>query len=466
MGISSSLFFDRYDSQKQTLYRRIIPTEDQFEEQQERWSALADHLTSALSEKSGNTITTWLQGSYKFGTQIRPVRAGEEFDIDLGIYFVWEGDPSDGDYGPKALKGMVQESLSDYSSDSVIEVISPPKIRCARIRFKGDFHIDVPAYHLDDERDTRTLATEEDEWEESDPKALYIWFKSSFDDDRRTIVRRQIRYLKTWAALKFSSVDSRPSSTLITVLVAEAAVSLSKERFSEDDDTLQLILGSIVDRLDYDRTVLNPVDPDEDLAGRLEAKEYDSFIDSLKELQKIADEALGEADVSAAADKWSDAFEHFFPLPDVEAIDEEVSKTQHLPVRAFNPEVDVTAVSRDNPNHKWSGRNAIGPIPKNCDIYFQITNSGAMPPNSVVQWMVRNEGDEAEIFNDLGHRAGTGVTAKERSAYRGTHHMDCVVRQYGIVIGRRRIPVRITGMAMARRNPLKLPQWVRLRGRR
>lgn len=32
-------------------------------------------------------MSTWLQGFYKSGTQIRPWESGAEFDIDLGLYF-------------------------------------------------------------------------------------------------------------------------------------------------------------------------------------------------------------------------------------------------------------------------------------------------------------------------------------------------------------------------------------------
>jgi hypothetical protein len=81
MGSAVSLFYSSNDTEKQTLHRRVTPSTDQFEEQQVRWNALADHLTSDLRERSGYAIRTWLQGSYKFGTQIRPVKLGDEFDI-------------------------------------------------------------------------------------------------------------------------------------------------------------------------------------------------------------------------------------------------------------------------------------------------------------------------------------------------------------------------------------------------
>jgi hypothetical protein len=80
------------------------------------------------------------------------------------------------------------------------------------------------------------LATAEYGWEHSDPKAFYLWFKERFDDFERAKVRRQIRYVKCWAGLKFSESNKRPSSTLLTVLVAEAFEQSIDEHFHADDD--------------------------------------------------------------------------------------------------------------------------------------------------------------------------------------------------------------------------------------
>ena len=37
--------------------------------------------------KHGYTISTWLQGSYTYATLIKPVHLGEEYDVDVGLYF-------------------------------------------------------------------------------------------------------------------------------------------------------------------------------------------------------------------------------------------------------------------------------------------------------------------------------------------------------------------------------------------
>jgi len=204
MGKAASYFYVADTSDTQTLHRRIIPSNAQYDEQQVRWNELADFLMSELGKRSGYPIKTWLQGSYKFGTQVRPVHMAQEFDIDLGVYFCWTGDRDDGNFEPKQLKQFVQDSLEQFASqnDDVIEVASPAKPRCCRVRFKGNFHIDVPCYHLDDRLGNRSLATEKNVWEDSDPKAIYVWFKDQFQEERRVKVRRLVRFVKAWAALK------------------------------------------------------------------------------------------------------------------------------------------------------------------------------------------------------------------------------------------------------------------------
>lgn len=467
MGITSTLFHDSNDSDRQTLHRRITPTEDQFQEQQERWNLLADYLIEDLRNRSNCQIRTWLQGSYKFGTQVRPPAKGQEFDIDLGVYFEWKGGPEEGDHSPIVIKEMVQESLNSYTGESVIEV-SPPKTRCSRIRFQGDFHIDVPSYHLDPSRNVRALATEADEWENSDPKALYLWFKDTFSEYNRAKVRRQIRYVKCWASLKVSDADSRPSSTLLTILVAEAFQALTADSVGADDDALLAVLDKIVERLRNKSDVLNPINASENLTGGLTTEALDAFLDGLVEFRDIAQRALDCNSELAAATSWAEAFAHFMPLPELD-LDKAVKTTESkslLPTLLNVPDVRVQAVSRTNSNFKWESTNRIGPIPKDCTITFTIVDPAKLPRDAVVTWTVRNAQEEAEDTNDLGHGAGTGFVATERSAYKGTHYMDCVVTRYGQLIGIRRIPVEISGTFVPRRNPQRKPFWRGIVGRR
>ena len=448
MGKAASYFHVADSSETQTLHRRITPSEAQFDDQQARWNDLADFLILDLKKRSGHPIRTWLQGSYKFGTQVRPVHMADEFDIDLGVYFCWAGDRDKGDFEPKPLKQFVQASLEQFASqnDDVIGVVSPAKPRCCRVRFKGNFHVDVPCYHLDDELDKRSLATEENAWEDSDPKAMYIWFKDQFPEEQRVRVRRFVRYVKAWAALKFRETETRPSSLLLTVLVAEATKQTDTLP-GDDDDALSVVLRKVSDRLTDQPDVPNPIDATENLTGRLSETSRNAFIDKIKAFAETASAASRDENTLSACSQWALEFEHLFPLPEPEKLDE---LAKSLPAVRTHPEVRVTAVSRENALWKYSGVNGIGPIPKKCDITFEVTNSLSLPAGTQYFWTVRNEGDEAEDTNDLGHLAGTGLTAHESSAYKGTHFMDCTAALDGRAVGLRRVLVKITGASPAR----------------
>ena len=413
-----------------------------------------------LSEKTGLTISSWLQGSYKFGTQIRPV-AGEEFDIDLGVYFNWAGSAHDGPHSVTEVKDLVQASLTEYAAeagDEVLGVIDPPKERCARIRFTGKFHIDVPGYHLDPAADVRSLATETKGWEDSDPKAFYLWFSEQFEDDDHALVRRLIRYFKMWGALNLKQCFP---SVVMTVLVVDAFNALSSEEVEGDDLAIKNVATSIADRLREDPEVRNPVNREENL-NRLNQTDIDQIVTALQGLVVTAELALSGATEADAAVQWTTVFHHFFPAPAQTA--NAVNQNAPVPI-AFDPRVRVEAMPASG-LHTFTNTNRIGPIPKGCSITFSLENAIDLPAGAQVRWIVRNEGEEAELTNDLGHRAEDGYQATENSAYRGTHYMDVIVTSmFGAVLGFRRIPVEISGVPMPPRNP-KRPGWTRFRGRR
>jgi len=56
MGIAASLFFSSNDTEKQTLHRRITPSAEQMQEQQDRWNELADHVMADLKSETGCPI--------------------------------------------------------------------------------------------------------------------------------------------------------------------------------------------------------------------------------------------------------------------------------------------------------------------------------------------------------------------------------------------------------------------------
>lgn len=462
MGICARLFHNPQDRENSLSYR-ITPSDQQYSDQRDRWNDLADVVKQELRDWSGLPVSSWLQGSYKFGTQIRPASKGGEFDIDLGVYLEWSGAPDDGQFGPKEIKDKVQEILVEYAAGVLDDEtkVKDPKTRCNRISFADDFHIDIPSYHLDRREDERNLATEDDEWEQSDPKAIYVWWKDSFDADVRELARRMVRCLKMWATLKLKE-DSRPSSIMLTVLAAEAILAMDLSKLSGDDQIFAEIAKAIDKRMRSSSKVKNPVATSENL-NRISADGFETFLSELETLTNTSARAVASQDLLEAADLWSQIFLHFFPMPEDEEI-EAVAKSfrsNALQVLQFVPDVRVVAKIG---SREIVGLNAIGPVPKGTYLEFSIANRNSLPVGADISWMVRNDGQEAERENDLGHSSGSGLSNKEHTAYKGTHFMDVVVRLNGRPIGRRRVKVIVSSIGAPGRNPPK-PAWSALRNR-
>jgi hypothetical protein len=457
MGIAHPLFFSTAPG-KQTLHLRITPNEEQRNLLQERWNALAEFLRGYLADVTGCKVVTWIQGSYKFGTLIRPVRVTDEFDVDLGVYICWSN--AEDQFSPEALKSKIQDALIDYQKqfEEASRIAEPPKERCGRAHYKGGFHIDTPIYHLDESANYRRLATETKGWEHTDPKAIYLWFKNQAGD--RDQLRRIIRYIKAWGALSFPGEKGRPSSILLTVLATESYRRLENQLREGDDSVLAQILEDIVEQLEDGRRVENPADRDEDL-NRMEEGEYAAFLASLRAFAKLASRAADAETQLVAQALWADAFGYLFPGP--EQLPAEAANT-NLPVKLVIPNIRIRATARHGDRHINDFINEVTAIPKECTLEFEITNPEIIPPGASIEWTVRNEGDEAERANDLGHLRcrGQAIGTHERTAYRGTHYMDCTIRQRGQIIGGRRVRVHIQAHSYPSRNQPR-PSYVSFR---
>jgi len=254
-----------------------------------------------------------------------------------------------------------------------------------------------------------------------------------------------------WAALQFPD-DERPSSILLTVLAAESLQGYSVAGVA-DDDLLEHAALVIRRRLERDYAVANPVNGQENL-NRLNDDGTQKLIDRLESLGAVASRARLSGDKATAAEIWAEAFQQFFPMPeDNDEIVEASSKGTAVAAYRFDPQVEVVAIPRQNKDRSWRGLNELPKIPKDCEIAFTLTNRSQLPAGGHVRWTVRNRGEEAGHQNDLGHIAGTDTTVSRHSAYNGDHAMDLTVYFGDRVIGRRRIWVRIQGVAMPARNP-------------
>lgn len=440
MGKAASLF---NGAGRQSLISRVTPTGEQRDFLQMQWNALAKHLRVTLTEKSGLPVHTWLQGSYKYGTLIRPVHAEDEYDVDVGVYFEWR----DSSMGKTAheLRAMVQCEVLAYQATctDILKVEAPPKERCSRAIYSSRFHIDLPVYHFEPRKGKRRLACLSGEWEESDPKAFHLWFKQAFDADNRELVRRLVRYLKAWVSIVFQNAPAaRPSSIFLTVLVAQAFESVRWKYWGvpADDDALIAVVKRMFGRLSESPLVACPIDKRENL-NRIPLDAWSAFMIRLRCLRDAVERAEQAMDEINAALAWSEAFSFLMPIPSVASVEflEEGSISPLLPV----PDIDIEIMTPSGRKAARSHRNSIPSVSIGSALHLAIARPSELPDHATVEWLVRYADVGISGAAVLGEREiGVRATTKKMVMQRvGLHQISSVIRVNGRVYATRNVQV-------------------------
>jgi hypothetical protein len=446
MGLSAKLFFDITDTE--TLSKRISLTPEQIEDARDRKDKLLELIKPELSSSLETTVKHWLQGSYKNYTLIRPIQKGNEFDIDVGIYILCNAEEE----GLSALevKHLNRQVLEWFVSNRPEAKLEDSKTSCERLSYPSSFHIDIPIYYFDSDADVCKLATQDDEWIDSDPKALQDWFNnqtSTLSSKSLSQLRRVIKYLKTWTAIKGRDDGITIPSIAITVLVASNYIEAE-----DDDDSFIETTIKIMDYVSENMTLDNPVQ-----SGELFGFKDNYYINIKKKalaLKNLCEFIYQETDSFQQYVLWNATFEHMFP-PFIERADE-VSKSTSLPAITTPPKIRV----RHNDKRKKLLSNNITSeirVFRDEKLYFSVENKGAYSETAEVHWIVRNQDAEAMRVNDLGHTTVLNVEDElyEECSYSGTHYMECLILDQNNIKGIGAVKVRITGLSRPLRNPPK-----------
>lgn len=238
------------------------------------------------------------QGSFAMRTTVQPLDG--EFDIDDGVYFLHLDKDKAKWPTPATVHGWLVDATDDHTD-------SPPqdKNSCVRVRFKREYHVDLPSYGEHDNK--FYLAHKTKGWVESDPKALTEWFRKQVKPNEQ--FRRIVRYLKAWADHQERKLGKMPSGLILSVLAANDFVADDR-----DDIALSKTVAAIKEKVTPVVYVTNPVAPSEELSARLNADRKKRFTDAIAEFAKTASEAVDEKSEKAASKKWQEMFGDRFPL--------------------------------------------------------------------------------------------------------------------------------------------------------
>jgi hypothetical protein len=253
------------------------------------------------------------QGSFRFGTVIRPLNAEEEYDVDLTCKL--RNGVTKSSHTQKELKELVGEELKAYRVARQIQEKLESKHRCWRLNYQDElkFHADiVPAIPEEQSRrmlildslqkssysnpseaaDSTVVITDDREpnfkeisadWNVSNPEGFAQWFEARMRTSRelarldkalletvpvfkkKSPLQQVVQLLKRHRDVMFEdNPDLKPISMIITTLAARAYN--GEPDLSSALTNILNCMGSFVQS--HSPRIPNPVRPEEDFADR------------------------------------------------------------------------------------------------------------------------------------------------------------------------------------------------------
>lgn len=323
------------------------------------------------------------------------------------------------------------------------------------------------------------------DWPRSNPRGYAEWFRSrmqtQFDAQRllqarimeanvedvpdyriKTPLQHVIQILKRHRDVMFEKdPDDRPISIIITTLAA-----LAYDNQADLLDALFAIVEGMpaqIQRQGDTLCVLNPVNPLENFADkwREHPQRERKFREWLIQVRADINAALQKGDVRAIAESLTPRFgkgainQSLKRFPELDS-----AESRQIVQAAATAPIGFNVGHRESPpwpvrtsyaasvsgrykyNGDWHSFRSNGEaLPKQCELLFQAETSVPRPFD--VYWQVVNTGAEAAQMNQLRGRifladsAGAGgLSQKERTAYTGSHWVECFVVKDGVCVAR------------------------------
>lgn len=485
------------DNVYEEIFKELDISENLYEKANTSYQSFSNWLYREDSLVKEYTPEIYIQGSFKIGTVIKPIGENDRYDIDLVCKF---NNLSKRDISQRELKDLLGKEVIAYANSK--NMIYEPKNgkRCWTLIYRDEskFHMDIlpciddsqkfirrlESFNFSDTThykekaiaitDTRSRCYNiiSDDWEISNPKGYYLWFKdqSNFESKRillseklnikpedlkeykvKTPLQKTIQILKRHRDVMFeNNSDNKPSSIIISTLAAKAY--LGGENINVVLKQILMDMETYIERRGDTYYILNPVNPLENFADKWidnpNLKIYfDRWITQAKDTLLFGDNSI---------EIYSDEFENniFENLqvsrPRIRNLDKEkdvfnfINKIPHRqePIWDMDPSIAVkilatktkkgfsyprqfkstTLLTKDE-NLKFEAK------AKNInyyDVFWQITNTGTEAKNN---GCLRGDFYNGQIVEGKKIR-------KETTSFVGTHIVECYLVKNNICYGK------------------------------
>jgi hypothetical protein len=382
------------------------------------------------------------QGSWAQKTIIKPATDSDEFDADVLVYISENEDWDAQDY--------INELYKIFNSSGDYKALASRKTRCVRIKYAGDFHVDlVPTIRRTDFiGNDRVYITNRDEniFEETNPEGYLEWFNQQNATVGNNYLIKVIRLAKYLRDIKNRfSVSSILISTLLAGQVNNIIGYVDTE---EDYEDIPTSMKTLFNRLDHFLQshytmpeIKNPSLPTEDLTRCWDQEKYSNFRDRFHQYTIKINEAFDDSDELSSIEKWKAIFgDDFYPKSiTLSAIESSFSRMnlKHQEMPKWPPVLsDTVWIAADKYiNGRWQRFSSGDVHQKGYKLRF-ISNTG-VPRSYDVYWQVVNTGEEATVNNDLRGEINRGSEIQNESTkYTGTHWIECFIVKDGSLMAR------------------------------
>lgn len=203
-----------------------------FQQAVSRYEAVGNWLQAGEEIAASGVPDICVQGSFRLGTVVRPIRGGAEADYDIDL--VCEVRLAKGLTNPHDVKAMVGDRLKENATYK--RMLAPEGRRCWTIEYAEQddigFHIDVlPAVHDDKATSDTAIAITNRagstySWSSSDPRGYGRWFDAKNAGAFRRVLLEEKARIRRREPMLFENVDQVPDRLVRTPL--QRAVQLMK----------------------------------------------------------------------------------------------------------------------------------------------------------------------------------------------------------------------------------------------